>query len=101
MFDRGLEIVDEFELTLSDGFVVRVTDETDSILKLPSSELANVQINQFARASGLRRERIPKHSRFVGYDSTRVDEARVVALFGDSGRVNSLKSGDGGEVILD
>ena len=40
-------------------------------------------------------------SQFRGYDATRVDEARVVALLKDSAEVPVLESDDEGEVILD
>ncbi|RMF76038.1 MAG: alanine--tRNA ligase, partial [Acidobacteria bacterium] len=43
-----------------------------------------------------------EHSRFVGYETERVEAARVVALLGADGRpVAELREGDSGEVVLD
>ena len=38
---------------------------------------------------------------FKGYDATRVDDAKIVALIKDDESVNALNSGDEGEVVLD
>ena len=40
-------------------------------------------------------------SQFRGYDSTEVEDARVVALLKEGSEVTALESGDEGEVILD
>ena len=40
-------------------------------------------------------------SQFRGYETTRVDDAKVVALFKGGGEVSSLNEGDEGEVVLD
>lgn len=82
-----------------------VSNMDDSILETPASEVAEIAIRQSALASGsdgaLPVEPKVTHSKFRGYETTRVDDARVVSVIKSQDEVQALLKGDEGEVVLD
>ena len=84
-------------------YIVSSTD--DPILETPAPEVAEIKIRQDALASATD-QALPSaqtliHSKFRGYETTRLDSARVVSVIKGQDEVQGLIEGDEGEVVLD
>jgi alanyl-tRNA synthetase len=89
--ERGFA-VDEDKFNDSFDVALRALQDSAPAEKATSKAKLSSNYSKIAEAEG--------RSQFRGYETTRVDEAKVVALFkGDS--VQSLAEGNEGEVILD
>ncbi|MCU0240541.1 MAG: alanine--tRNA ligase-related protein, partial [Pyrinomonadaceae bacterium] len=73
---------------------VRIAQANSEIGKTKQAEKINPIYAALQRRSDIRTE-------FVGYDSTSVDDAKVVALVKDNEQVNELQKGDEGLIVLD
>jgi len=101
--------LDGLQITLQDGSTHVVRSLDDPILATPESEVASVkfpkEIPTGMRASGKGSSALNVSalgtSTFRGYENTRVDDSKVLALIRGDEEVKELGVADEGEVILD
>jgi alanyl-tRNA synthetase len=84
---------EEIELTLRNGTTHSVPG--DPVPR--EDEVLEVRVNKSALGAATK----SKHSNFRGYETTRTDASKVVALYKDGSESESLTEGDEGEVVLD
>jgi len=105
--ERDLEIIDE--RTLNSGHVRFFEEETfkgfleDALKEFqqsnPEKQTAENEISKPIYVALVRRTNT--RSEFKGYERTRVDDSRIVALINGNDEVQSLNEGDEGEAVLD
>jgi alanyl-tRNA synthetase len=109
---QGIEEMSEVEIVFKDGTVKIASDDDDPILKTPESYVDHVRFKQSARAAATGKHHSKSspiyaeiasrmQSLFRGYETTRIDDAKVLALISGGEEVQTLIAGDEGEVTVD
>jgi len=86
----GLPDSTVFEFLLKDGGKQDVRGEDDPALMPRESDVAEVRV-----------VRTPSHSKFRGYETTRIERTNVVAIVSGGEKIESLNTEGEGEVVLD
>ncbi len=92
MEERGFQLDEE---TFNASFDAALREIQQAGERVPG--LTNTKVKPvYARIAGRSR-----HSEFTGYEGTRLEEVRVVALINGEDEVKELREGDDGEIVLD
>ncbi len=92
MEERGFQLDEETFNASFDAALREIQQAGERVPGLTSAKVKPV----YARIAGRGR-----HSEFTGYEGTRLEEVRVVALINGEEEVKELREGEDGEIVLD